>query len=90
MILLVDDSHGIGVVRANSTSIDLSIFDDSAIEVVVIASLAKGLGTDAGMILSSNKWIARFRKSPFLLAPPRFSRFDVCFYTFARYLHVRI
>lgn len=65
VILLVDDSHGIGVVRANSTSTDLSIFDDSTIEVVVIASLAKGLGTDAGMILSSNKWIARFRKSPF-------------------------
>lgn len=65
VILLVDDSHGIGVVRANRTSTDLSIFEGSAIEVVVVASLAKGLGTDAGMILSSNKWMERFRKSPF-------------------------
>lgn len=65
VILLVDDSHGIGVVRINKTSFDFSIFDDSAIDVVVVASLAKGLGTDAGMILSSKKWIRIFQKSPF-------------------------
>ncbi|AIM35325.1 8-amino-7-oxononanoate synthase [Sphingobacterium sp. ML3W] len=65
VILLIDDSHEIGVVRQNNVSIDLSIFDQSTIEVVVVASLAKGLGTDAGIILSSTKRITQFRKSPF-------------------------
>lgn len=65
IVLLVDDSHGIGVVRQNKVSTELSMFDDTAIDVVVVASLAKGMGTDAGIILSSNKWIQRFRKSSF-------------------------
>lgn len=65
IVLLVDDSHGIGVVRKNKVSTELSMFDNTGIDVVVVASLAKGMGTDAGIILSSNKWIQRFRKSSF-------------------------
>lgn len=65
VVLIIDDSHGIGVVRQNKVSTELSMFNDTAVEVVVVASLAKGMGTDAGIILSSHKWTNWFRKSPF-------------------------
>ncbi|UIR55803.1 aminotransferase class I/II-fold pyridoxal phosphate-dependent enzyme [Sphingobacterium sp. SRCM116780] len=65
IVLLLDDSHGIGIVRENQVSADVSIFEQTHIEVVVLASMAKGLGIDAGIILSSNKYMRQMRKSPF-------------------------
>ncbi len=63
--LILDDSHGIGVVRFNGISVDISSLNHHAnIEVVVLASLAKGLGTDAGVVLGSLECVMKIKSSP--------------------------
>ncbi|WP_104384818.1 aminotransferase class I/II-fold pyridoxal phosphate-dependent enzyme [Sphingobacterium sp. HMA12] len=63
--LVLDDSHGIGVLSENGISLTERDFLDANIELIVVASLAKGLATDAGLILASQKRIAEFKKSNF-------------------------
>ncbi len=68
--VLVDDSHGIGV-KNNGLSALLSIHDQENLEVVLIASMAKALGVDAGIVLSSEKIIRQLKESnEFLGASP--------------------
>lgn len=65
VLLLLDDSHGIGVVYQNSISSNLDGLKLAGnIEIVVVASLAKGMGTDAGLILGTSKSLRKVKKHP--------------------------
>lgn len=65
VIFVLDDSHGIGIVKSNKVSADLSFSEGKDnISVVVLASLAKGLGTDAGVVMASKTIISKIRKHP--------------------------
>lgn len=63
-ILLVDDSHGIGITGEKGEGVYSKIPDLPNIEVIVIASMAKALGVDAGVILGNGASIREFRHSP--------------------------
>ena len=65
IVLILDDSHGIGVTRKNDISFDRSNFHSANIEVIVVASLAKGLATDAGLILAGQQRIKALKQSNF-------------------------
>ncbi|MDR3011249.1 MAG: 8-amino-7-oxononanoate synthase [Sphingobacterium sp.] len=65
VVLLLDDSHGIGVTRENGISFDSSNFHLPNIELIVVASLAKGLATDAGLILADGARIKSLKRSNF-------------------------
>ena len=70
VILIVDDSHGIGI-NNNGLSV-LSAFPKCEnVEIVVVASMAKALGLDAGIILGNHKMISLMKQSQeFLGASP--------------------
>jgi 7-keto-8-aminopelargonate synthetase-like enzyme len=70
IILIVDDSHGVGVIN-NGFGIYKSIPKIKHVEVLVVASMAKALGVDAGLILGSSKLINQLKQSDeFLGASP--------------------
>lgn len=70
VIIVVDDSHGIGV-NNNGLGVLPDIPKCNNIEIVVVASMAKALGVDAGIILSTHKIITLLKKSnEFLGASP--------------------
>jgi len=62
ILLIVDDSHGIGVNNKG-----LSAFTDliklKNVECILVASMAKALGVDAGLVLGSEKMIRRLKQS---------------------------
>jgi len=60
IILIVDDSHGIGV-NNNGLGAVAKLPKQKNIESVVVASMAKALGLDAGIILASNKMIDKLK-----------------------------
>lgn len=62
--LLVDDSHGMGITGENGQGIYHSIPKFRNVEVIVAASMAKGLGVDAGAVLGSKEQMESLRKSP--------------------------
>jgi len=64
VLLILDDSHGIGILNKNSPSAKLDELDLENIEIVVLASLAKGLGTDAGLVMANHKNINIIKKHP--------------------------
>lgn len=61
--LLVDDSHGIGITGETGEGVYSRIPKLPDIELIVIASMAKALGIDAGLILGEKKTIDQFRAS---------------------------
>lgn len=63
-ILLVDDSHGIGITGEHGEGAYKKLIEFNSIETIVISSLAKALGTDAGIILSKKNLICELRKTP--------------------------
>lgn len=66
IILIVDDSHGIGILNIFST---LPIKKN--VEIVVVASMAKALGVDAGLVLGSQNIISLLKQThEFLGASP--------------------
>ena len=70
IILIVDDSHGIGV-NNNGLGVFNTIPLCENVEVVVIASMAKAFGVDAGLILGSSKTISQLKQTnEFLGASP--------------------
>lgn len=70
VILIVDDSHGIGV-NNNGLGVFNAIPPCENVEVVVIASMAKALGVDAGLVLGSSKIINQLKQTnEFLGASP--------------------
>ncbi len=64
VILLVDDSHGTGITGPIGEGVYLRIPQIPHIETIVIASMAKALGVDAGVILGTQNTIDRLRTSP--------------------------
>lgn len=71
IILLVDDSHGIGVTN-EGRGIYMSLPTGPHIQRVVVASLAKAMGIDAGVVLADEKIISQLKTSAVFLAasPP--------------------
>ena len=66
IILIVDDSHGIGILNTFS-----NLPTKRNIETVLVASMAKALGVDAGLVLGSQKIISLLKKThEFLGASP--------------------
>lgn len=64
VLFVLDDSHGIGVLRKNGISTTLDFASQDNLTVVVVASLAKGMGTDAGVVLGNSEHIDKLRKHP--------------------------
>ena len=64
IIFLIDDSHGVGIIGDRGRGIYSSLPQMPNIQIFVIASMAKALGFDAGLILGSNAGIASLRNSP--------------------------
>ncbi len=62
VVLIVDDSHGIGMLN-HGNSIWQAIPKLPNLEVVMVASMAKALGVDAGVVLGSNTSIAKLKQS---------------------------
>lgn len=70
VILLIDDSHGIGVNNDGSTALE-AIPAQENIKVLMIASMAKALGVDAGIVMGPARLIDLFKdSSAFLGASP--------------------
>lgn len=70
IILLIDDSHGIGI-NNNGKSALSAMPSQNNITVIVVASMAKALGVDAGIVLGSKKTITLLKSSnEFLGASP--------------------
>ncbi|MEJ5962336.1 aminotransferase class I/II-fold pyridoxal phosphate-dependent enzyme [Pedobacter immunditicola] len=71
IMLIVDDSHGIGVLGQGLGCFP-SLPQLPFVHVVVVASMAKALGVDAGMVLSSAAIIRQLKKTPVFLgaSPP--------------------
>ncbi len=65
LYFVLDDSHGIGVKGAGEFFVDLSLFKHENMHLILIASLAKGMGTDAGAIFCSTPESKLFRRSTF-------------------------
>jgi len=72
IVLLIDDSHGIGITGDRGNGIYNSLPQLPNIQIFVIASMAKALGFDAGLILGSNAGITNLRNSPIYVgsSPP--------------------
>ncbi|MDO8991880.1 MAG: aminotransferase class I/II-fold pyridoxal phosphate-dependent enzyme, partial [Daejeonella sp.] len=64
LILLIDDSHGIGITGDQGEGIFSRLPQLPNIETLVIASMAKALGFDAGLILGNSSGIKNLRNSP--------------------------
>lgn len=62
IMLIVDDSHGIGVNNDGMGTI-VNLPKQGNIENVVVASMAKALGIDAGIVLASDKIIDQLKHS---------------------------
>lgn len=64
IILLIDDSHGIGITGEHGEGIYKKLPQFPNIETYVIASMAKAMGFDAGLILGNGLSIIKLRSSP--------------------------
>jgi 8-amino-7-oxononanoate synthase len=62
IILIVDDSHGIGV-NNNGMGAFINLPVKANIERIVVASMAKALGVDAGLVLGSNAVMNKLKNS---------------------------
>lgn len=70
--LVLDDSHGICIVHKNAISMDAALFAQDNMDLLVLASLAKGMGTDAGLVLGSTTSIRQIKSHPIFMgsSPP--------------------
>jgi 8-amino-7-oxononanoate synthase len=62
VILLVDDSHGIGINNKGLSALSICAQSEN-IKTLVIASMAKALGVDAGMIIGDGNVINELKQS---------------------------
>ena len=71
ILLIVDDSHGIGVLD-EGLGCCVNLPKLSFLKVVVVASMAKALGVDAGLVLSTEGLIRQLKNTPVFLgaSPP--------------------
>lgn len=63
VILIIDDSHGIGFTRNNGKGVYETLPQTKNIQSIVVASMAKGLGIRAGVILGTHAIIESLRKT---------------------------
>ncbi len=63
-VLVVDDSHGIGIIGKEGAGIFERIDLPGHVELVVVASLGKALGIPAGLMLGSSERISEFSRQP--------------------------
>jgi 8-amino-7-oxononanoate synthase len=63
VILLLDDSHGIGITGEKGEGVFSTIPQLPNVELIVIASMAKALGVDAGVILAKDSVVGDLRSS---------------------------
>lgn len=71
VLLIADDSHGIGILgKGRGCFASLPVRPN--VHCLVVASMAKALGVDAGLILGSNALIAALKQTPVFLgaSPP--------------------
>src|SRR5690606_33469457 len=64
VILLVDDSHGLGVVGEGGKGVFSSLPASKQLRPIVVGSMAKGLGVDGGLVLADEELIFQLRQSP--------------------------
>jgi 7-keto-8-aminopelargonate synthetase-like enzyme len=64
VIILVDDSHGIGITGNDGEGAYSRIPELPNVQKIVIASMAKALGVDGGLILGNLALIEQLRSSP--------------------------
>ncbi|WP_113638168.1 aminotransferase class I/II-fold pyridoxal phosphate-dependent enzyme [Nubsella zeaxanthinifaciens] len=62
VILIIDDSHGVGLLNGGNSVLS-SIPATANVEVVVVASMAKALGIDAGVVFGSAKAVNSLKLS---------------------------
>jgi len=62
IVLIIDDSHGIGILNAGMGALP-NIPKLKHVEVIAVASMAKALGLDAGLVLGSKKAIQALKQS---------------------------
>lgn len=60
VILIIDDSHGIGI-NYEGSSVLAAVSTQPNLSVVVVASMAKALGVDAGIILGNQLLISKLK-----------------------------
>lgn len=65
IIVVVDDSHGIGIVGANGGGVYRSLLDIEAKKLVVCCSLGKGFGVQAGAIFGTTEMINQMTNTDF-------------------------
>ncbi|WP_395627011.1 aminotransferase class I/II-fold pyridoxal phosphate-dependent enzyme [Daejeonella sp.] len=64
VVVLVDDSHGVGIMGEKGEGTYSKIPELPNIQKIVISSMAKALGIDAGLILANSALINKLRTSP--------------------------
>lgn len=67
LTLLVDDSHGLGIIGKNGAGIfpELQLLLPPHVRLIVVGSFGKAFGIPGGVILADKKTIDNVRKSPF-------------------------
>ncbi|MFT6934420.1 MAG: 8-amino-7-oxononanoate synthase [Maribacter sp.] len=65
IILVVDDSHGIGVVRENGNGVFKDLDNLGAKQLFMCCSLGKGFGIQAGAVFGTKKYITAMENSIF-------------------------
>ncbi|MDR2285018.1 MAG: 8-amino-7-oxononanoate synthase [Sphingobacterium sp.] len=65
LFFILDDSHGIGITRRDAISVNLEFVQNKPnVEVLLVASLAKGMGTDAGVVMGDREIIEEIKRHP--------------------------
>ncbi|MBL1409578.1 aminotransferase class I/II-fold pyridoxal phosphate-dependent enzyme [Sphingobacterium faecale] len=65
LFFILDDSHGIGIIHRDAISVDLGVMQKSPnIHLLIVASLAKGMGTDAGVVMGKNEIVQQVKANP--------------------------
>lgn len=68
VLFILDDSHGLGIVNKNAVSSEIDLLRGKGnLAIIVVSSLAKGLGTDAGIVLGSHEVIKKVKSNPIFL-----------------------
>jgi len=62
VILIIDDSHGLGVLNEGKGCLS-GVPKLNNVSIIVLASMAKGLGVDAGLILGSHHLIQKLKQT---------------------------
>ncbi len=64
ILLIIDDSHGLGVTGEDGAGIYRTISGQSTVQLVVVSSLAKAMGIPGGVVLSDANTLAYLKKTP--------------------------